>query len=162
MLIISDDAVISKYADIEDSVKGTRIVIEAGVHIDSFVKIKPTGGNGDVYIGRNTYINSGVVIYSGNGVKIGANVLVAANCTLAPVNHEYKKKDKTILEQRFKPSKGGIIIEDDVWIGANSVILDGAIIGKGAVVGASSLVNGELKPYSVNIGIPAKRKSFRE
>ena len=43
MLIISDKAIISKLADIEDSIKGTRIIIEEGVRIDSFVKIKPTG-----------------------------------------------------------------------------------------------------------------------
>ncbi len=54
------------------------------------------------------------------------------------------------------PSKGGIKIEDDVWIGANSVILDGALIRRGAVVGASSLVMAELEPYSINAGVPAK------
>jgi virginiamycin A acetyltransferase len=155
MLQISDKAKISKFADIEDSVRGTRIIIEEGVQVDSFVKIKPIGGVGDVRIGRNTHLNSGVVIYSGNGVEIGEGVLIASNCTIAPVNHEYRSKDKTILEQRFMPSKGGVRIEDDVWIGANSVVLDGAVIRKGAVVGACSLVIGELEPYSVNAGAPA-------
>ena len=162
MLIISDKAIISKLADIEDSIKGTRIIIEEGVRIDSFVKIKPTGGIGDVIIGRNTYINSGVVIYSGHGIVIGKDVLIAANCTLAAVNHQYKSKDQKIIEQRFQPSKGGIIIEDDVWIGANTVILDGAILHKGCVVGAQSLVRGELSPYSINVGCPTKQIGYRE
>ena len=70
-------------ADIEDSVRGSSIVIEDGVSIDSFVKIKPAGGDGDVVIGRDTTINSGVVIYTGNGVRIGANVAIAANTTIA-------------------------------------------------------------------------------
>lgn len=156
MLAISKRANISKLADIEDSVKGTKIVIEDGVVIDSFVKIKPAGGLGDIIIGANSYINSGTVIYTGNGVKIGKGVLIAANCTLAPVNHAYKLKDKTILEQGFMRSKGGIIIKDDVWIGANSVILDGAIIQKGAVVGANSVVQGELEEYGVYVGHPLK------
>ncbi|HEY8293682.1 MAG TPA: hypothetical protein VIG44_14430, partial [Thermomicrobiales bacterium] len=90
MLIIAESARISKLADIEESVRGTRIVIEDGVRIDAFVKIKPVGGSGDVRIGRNSYINSGVVIYSGNGVTIGEDVLVAANCTFAAVNHAYR------------------------------------------------------------------------
>ena len=111
MLVISPTAKISKFADIEDSVRGTRIVIEDGAMIDSFVKIKPVGGTGDVTIGANSFINSGCVIYSGNGVQIGRHVLVAANCTFAPVNHEYRSKDKLIIEQRFRPSKGGIIVE---------------------------------------------------
>lgn len=156
MLIISDKANVSRLADIEDSVRGTRITIEAGAFIDSFVKIKPAGGCGDVVIGQNTYVNSGTVIYTGNGVVIGKGVLISANCTIAPVNHEYHSKAKTILEQRFMPTKGGIIIEDDVWIGANTVILDGAIVRMGAVVGAGSVVMDELEPYGVYAGSPVR------
>ncbi|HUW50438.1 MAG TPA: DapH/DapD/GlmU-related protein [Sulfuricella sp.] len=162
MLVISPDSRISKLADIEDSVRGSRIVIEEGVMIDSFVKIKPVGGTGDVHIGKNSFINSGVVIYSGNGVMIGQDVLVAANCTFAPVNHEFRARDKKIVEQRFQPSRGGIVVEDDVWIGANCVILDGAILRKGCVVGAQSVVRGELEPYSINVGNPLKRVGYRE
>lgn len=162
MLIISDKAYISKLADIEDSVRGTCIVIEEGVRIDSFVKIKPAGGTGDVVIGKNSYINPGVVIYSGNGVNIGEDVLIAANCTIAPVNHEYKSKDIKIVDQRFQKSRGGIIIENDVWIGANSVILDGTVLRKGCVIGANSLVMGEIEAYSVNVGNPLRRIGYRE
>jgi len=158
MLEISPSAKISKLSDIEDSVRGTRIVIKSGVVIDSFVKIKAVGGTGDLFIGENSYINSGTVIYTGNGIQIGSGVLIAANCTLAPVNHEYASKDKTILSQRFMPSKGGILVEDDVWIGANSVICDGAIIRQGAVIGANSVVLGgeELESYGVYVGNPLR------
>lgn len=162
MNLISEQAKISKLADIEPSLRGTRIVIEDGVMIDSFVKIKPTGGNGDVIIGRNSYINSGCVLYSGNGIRIGQDVLIAANCTLAPVNHEYHSRHQTIKEQRFMESRGGIIIEDDVWIGANSVILDGSILRKGCIVGANSLVIGELEAYSINVGSPVRKVGIRE
>lgn len=160
--MISKTAQISKLADIEDSVRGTRIVIEDGVRIDSFVKIKPAGGSGDVVIGADSYINSGVVIYTGNGVTIGRNVLIAANCTLAPVNHEFRSRNLTIFEQRFQKSRGGILIEDDVWIGANCVILDGAVLRKGCVIGAQSLVNGEIEPYSINIGQPLNCVGYRK
>src|SRR5215471_5698101 len=110
MLKIAPSARISKLADLEDSVRGSRIVIESGVVIDSFVKIKPAGGLGDVTIGENSYVNSGTVIYTGNGVTIGKNVLIAANCTIAPVNHEYRSKSQKIIDQRFMPSKGGVLI----------------------------------------------------
>jgi virginiamycin A acetyltransferase len=162
MLIISPKARVSELADIEDSGRGTRIEIEEGVHIDAFVKIKPVGGTGDVRIGKHSYINSGVVIYSGNGVVIGSNVLIAANCTLAAVNHEYRSRDKLIVEQRFQKSRGGILIEDDVWIGANSVLLDGAVLRQGCVVGAGAVVNGELEPYSIHVGNPLHRIGYRE
>ncbi len=156
MLKISKTAKISKYADIEESVRGTDIIIGDNVHIDSFVKIKPAGGMGDVIIGDNCYINPGVVIYSGNGVTLGNGVLIAANCTIAPVNHEFREKDKTIYDQRFKPSKGGIVIEDDVWIGANSVVLDGVVVRRGAVFGAHSVIQGEFEEYGVYAGSPLK------
>lgn len=162
MLIISPLARISTLADIEDSVRGSRIVIEEGAFIDSFVKIKPVGGTGDVFVGRNSFINSGTVIYSGNGVVIGEDVLIAANCTFAPVNHAYRLRDKKIVDQRFQPSKGGILVEDDVWIGANCVILDGAILRKGCVIGANSLVRGELEAYSVNVGSPTRKIGSRQ
>jgi len=163
LLQISDKAIISKLADIEDSVKGTKIVIQAGVVIDAFVKIKPAGGLGDLIIDENSYINSGTVLYTGNGLRIGRNVLIAANCTLAPVNHEYRSRHTTIVEQRFMPSKGGIIIEDDVWIGANSVVLDGSIIRKGAVVASGSIVKGEeLESYGVYGGHPILLIKYRE
>lgn len=157
MLKISEKANISKLADIEDSVRGSKIQISDGVMIDSFVKVKPAGGKGNLSIDENTYINSGCVIYTGNGIQIGKGVLIAANCTIAPVNHEYRLKSKTILEQRFGEGKGGIIIEDDVWIGANSVILDGTVIKKGAIIGALSLVRGEVDSYGIYVGNPLKQ-----
>jgi len=162
MLIISKDARVSALADIEESVRGTRIVVEAGVVIDSFVKVKPAGGSGDVLIGKNSYINSGTVIYTGNGVRIGQNVLIAANCTIAPVNHEYSKRDETIQEQGFAPGKGGVIIEDDVWIGVSSVVLDGALIRKGCVIGAMSLVRGELDEFGIYAGNPLRKIGTRD
>jgi virginiamycin A acetyltransferase len=157
MLTISKSARISPNAEIDDSTRGSKIIIEDGVWIDSFVKILASGGFGDVVIGKNSYVNSGTIIYSGNGVSIGENVLIAANCTIAPVNHEFRARDKTIKEQRFMPSKGGIIIEDDVWIGANTVILDGAVVGRGCVIGALSLVKGKLGEYGVYAGNPLRK-----
>jgi len=161
MLIIAPGARISPLADIEESTRGSRVVVEDGVMIDAFVKIKFAGGNGDVVIGAGSYINSGCVLYSGNGIRIGANVLIAANCTLAATNHEYRDRTRPVREQGFRPSKGGIVIEDDVWIGANSVILDGAVVRRGCVVGAGSIVRHELPEYSVSTGAPAKTVAWR-
>lgn len=161
MLIISETAKVSRLADIEDSTRGTKIVIGDFTAIDSFVKIKPAGGDGDVEIGKNCSLNSGIVIYTGNGVRIGDNVAIAANTTIAPTNHEFRSRDVPIQEQRFMPSRGGIIIEDDVWIGANVVILDGAKLGKGCVVGAGAVVRGDLPAYSVNVGAPSRVVAYR-
>lgn len=153
---------ISDLADIESSTRGTRIIIGENSVIDSFVKVKPAGGLGDLSIGVGCTINSGCVLYTGNGITIGDEVAIAANCTFAPTNHEYKNKNIPILKQGFKKSKGGILIGNDVWIGANCVILDGAKIGNGCVIGANSLIVGELEEYGVYVGNPIKLIGVRK
>jgi acetyltransferase-like isoleucine patch superfamily enzyme len=156
MLQIDSSARISPQADIEDSVRGSRITVGAHSVIDSFVKVKPAGGSGDLLIGEHVVINSGCVLYTGQGITIGNHVAIAANCTFAPVNHAYQDKSRLIREQGFLPGKGGIVIEDDVWIGANCVLLDGAVLRRGCVVGAGSIVRGELAAYTVYAGQPLR------
>jgi virginiamycin A acetyltransferase len=156
MIEIDSTANVSPLADIEDSVRGTRIVIGPHVAIDSFVKIKPVGGVGDIIIGEGSHINSGTVLYTGNGITIGRYALIAANCTLAPVNHSFTRRDTFIRLQGFQQSRGGILIEDDVWIGANCAVLDGAIIQRGVVVGAGAVVRGELVAYGIYAGNPLR------
>ncbi|MGZ5037650.1 MAG: acyltransferase [Usitatibacter sp.] len=160
-IVIDPSARISALADIEDSVRGTTIRVGANSVVDSFVKVKPAGGSGDVVIGRNTIVNSGCVIYSGNGVVIGDNVAIAANCVFAPVDHEFRERGRLIREQRFRPGKG-IVVEDDVWIGAGCVLLDGAILRRGCVIGAMSLVRGEVEAYTVHAGNPLRLIGRRE
>jgi acetyltransferase-like isoleucine patch superfamily enzyme len=162
MLIISETARVSPLADLEDSTRGTRIEVMAGAVIDAFVKIKPAGGFGDVVIGPGSVINSGCVLYTGHGIRIGANVLIAANCTLAATNHEYRDPARLIRDQGFMPSRGGILIEDDVWIGANAVLLDGAILRQGCIVGAGAVVRDEREAFSINVGSPARTIGWRK
>jgi len=153
---IHSTANISSLADIEHSIIEEYLEIGSGSTVDSFVKFKPAGGTGKIIIGNNCYINSGCVFYSGNGIAIGNDVLIASNCTLAPTNHSFEKLDQPILTQRFQPSRGGIVIQDNVWIGANCVILDGAFIETGCVVAAGSLVRQRLKTDGVYAGTPAR------
>ncbi|MCW5222448.1 acyltransferase [Verminephrobacter aporrectodeae] len=156
MLDVHATAQISPWADIEDSVRGSRIVVGAHSVIDSFVKIKPAGGSGHLIVGAHVVINAGCVLYTGNGICIGDHVAIAANCTFAPVNHACTQRDRLIREQGFAPGKGGIVLEDDVWVGANCVLLDGAVLRRGCVLGAGSIVHGELRAYTVYAGQPVR------
>lgn len=157
MIVLDPLARVSPLADIEDSTRGTRIEVGAHSVIDSFVKFKPAGGSGDVIIGQYVTINSGCVLYTGNGIRIGNHVAIAANCTFAPTNHAYADRDRLIREQGFLPSRGGIVIEDDVWLGANIVLLDGTLIRRGCVIGAGSIVKGELDEYGIYAGNPLRK-----
>lgn len=160
-ILIDPTARVSPLADIEDSLRGTLITVGAHSVIDSFVKIKPAGGSGNIVIGKHSTINSGCVIYTGNGVQIGDSVAIAANCVLAPVNHEFRSAAMLIRAQGFMPGKGGIIIEDDVWIGGGCTLLDGAILRRGCVIGAMSLVRGEVPAYSIQVGNPMRLLGWR-
>lgn len=160
--IFDESAKVSDKASIELSSRGTNTVIGKNSVVDDFVKIKHVGGTGDVIIGNNVYLNSFTVIYSGNGVKIGSNTAIGPNCSIVPINHKFDDKNRLISEQRFAESKGGIVIEEDVWIGAGVIILDGAFIQKGAVIGAGSLVNKEVEAYSINIGSPCRKVGSRQ
>ncbi len=104
----------------------------------------------DVSIGGNTYVISETI------VKFGSNILVAGNTYIvAGGNHRFERRDIPIIEQDSY-SKGGIEIKESVWIGANVTIIDGVKIGKGAIVGASSLVLKDVPEYTIVGGVPAK------
>lgn len=152
MHLIASTARISPLCDLEDSVRGSRLVVGEHVMIDAFVKLAFTGGSGDVVIGDWCYINSGCVLYSGNGITLGRDVLLAANCVLAPTDHAYDDRDTPVRLQGFRASRGGIVVEDDVWVGAGSVLLDGTVLRRGAVVAAGSVVRGEVAPFTIVAG----------
>jgi virginiamycin A acetyltransferase len=156
------DVYISPDARIHPSIRGSRITIGDFSQIYDFVCIRAVGGIGDITIGAHCYINPSCVMYSGNGITLGDYVLLAPGVMLLPSNHAYASRDLPIRHQGFSPSKGGIVIEDDVWLGANCVVLDGTSIGKGSIVAAGSVVRGVIPAYEVWGGVPAVKIKVRE
>ncbi|MEJ7587421.1 MAG: acyltransferase [Ferruginibacter sp.] len=120
----------------------SRISIGNHSQINPFVTLWPL----DLQIGHHTQVNPGTAIYG--KVSIGNHVMIAPNCMLAGGSHNY---DDTVQYMMYQHSKEkGITIEDDVWIGANSTILDGVTIGKGAIVGANSIFK-DVAGYSIAV-----------
>jgi len=107
----------------------------------------------NIEIGSNIKINRGVFITAPGKIKIGNYVLIGPYTVINSGNHSYSDPDVPIRSQGhvIKP----IVIEDDVWIGANSTILAGVTIGRGAVVGAGAVVTKNVDPYTVVGGVPA-------
>lgn len=93
-------------------------------------------------------------------VVIGSNTWIAPNAYIVPTTHCYKRRDMTISEQGVRG--GDIIIGEDCWIGINVVISPGITIGKGAVIGANSVVTRDVPEYAVAVGVPAKVIGSRE
>lgn len=160
-LTVAPSAWISPDARIFPSVRGTKIVIGAGSRLFEFAVIRAVGGRGDVLIGERCMINPHCVLYSGSGIEIGDDVALAPGVQIVPANHAYHRRDIPIAQQGFLPSKGGAKIGNDVWVGANAVLLDGAEIGKGAIIAAGAVVSGKVPPYEIWGGVPAKKIGIR-
>lgn len=111
----------------------------------------------ELYVGENTWL--GVNAFICGKVKIGANVMLGPNVVIPGANHRIDDLKKNMIDSGLKIK--GTIIEDDVWIGANAVILDGVTIKKGAVIGAGSVVTRDVPEYSIVVGNPAKIVRYR-
>jgi acetyltransferase-like isoleucine patch superfamily enzyme len=155
-LDIDPTAYVSPDARIHPSQRGTRIVIGAHTQVYDFVVIRAVGGDGDIVIGQHCYINPHCTLYSGAGIRLGNYVLIAPGCSIVPANHAHQRTDVVMRKQGFMPSRGGVVVEDDVWIGANCVLLDGTYIESGVVVAAGSVVSGRLTGRAVWGGNPVR------
>lgn len=128
------------------------IVIGKNVVIKNHVSLLTYSGK--IIIGDNTSINPYTIIYGHGDVKIGKNVMIAAQSIIVSSNHNFNNTSIPMNQQGV--STKGIHISDDVWLGANVKVLDGVTIGKGAVIAAGSVVNKSVPDYAIVAGVPAK------
>lgn len=127
---------------------GNNVNIEKGATFSYSVKIGNNSG-----LGVRCEINGEVEI--GNNVMMGPDVIIYTQ------NHAFRNKKELIINQGyFLPQK--VIIGDDVWIGRCVIILPGVHIGKGAVIGAGSVVAKDIPEYAIAVGNPVVIKGYRE
>jgi acetyltransferase-like isoleucine patch superfamily enzyme len=107
-----------------------------------------------IKIGRNSLIGEYNVLRGQGGITIGDRVYTAPGVQLLAVNHQFDDLTRPMVEQGITAQ--GIVVEDDVWIGANVVVTDGVRIGKGAVVAAGAVVTQDVPAHTVVGGVPAK------
>lgn len=155
-LSIDPTAWVSPDARIHPSQRGTRISIGAHSQVYDYVVIRAVGGTGDIVIGEHCYINPHCVLYSGSGIRFGNYVLVGPGCSIVPANHATDRTDVVMRKQGFMASRGGVVVEDDVWIGAHCVVLDGTYIESGAVIAAGSVVSGRITGKALWGGNPCR------
>lgn len=149
--------------DIHDDAKlvlGDNVTLTSrnrGYHLSLYspVKLFADRPNASIRIGRNTRIH-GTCVHAHHAVTIGENCLIAANCQIFDANGH----DLSFVypENRIHTtgSASPIIIEDNVWIGAHSIILPGAHVGYGSVIAAGSIVTKGIPPMVVAGGNPAR------
>jgi len=112
-----------------------------------------TSKEGNIVTGDEVYLN-GTSIISEVSVTLGKRIMIGANTVIMDTNsHNVPYENR--LRRWDKIKRKAIVIEDDVWIGANCFIMKGVVIGKGSIIGAGSVVNNEVKPFSIYAGNPA-------
>lgn len=109
-------------------------------------------------VGESVYFPSDLVITqnfveNSASITLGDRVSIAPRVMLLALSHP----NASNIRDSIVTSKHTIIIEDDVWIGAGSIILSGVTVGKGAVIGAGSVVTKDVEPYTIVVGNPARK-----
>jgi acetyltransferase-like isoleucine patch superfamily enzyme len=139
---------------------GEKGLIRLGYHsrIDHHTIIQ--ANDGQIEIGSHVYVGPYSILRGDGGLRIGDDVLISPQVVIMSANHNYRDKSRLIREQgeTFK----GIVIENDVWIGAGAKVMDGVAVSAGAVVAAGAVVTRDVAPYMVVGGVPARVIGQRE
>jgi serine acetyltransferase len=133
----------------EDTLVGSHVTLSAGMVPGQQMVTDPV-----VRIGDRCLIGRGSAIVGHLSIDIGDDVFTGMNVYVTDQNHGYEELDTPIGRQL--PSEDPVTIGADSWIGSGAVILPGAKIGRHVVVGANSVVRGEIPDFSVVVGVPGR------
>jgi acetyltransferase-like isoleucine patch superfamily enzyme len=153
-ITLGNRCIIDDYASLGVRGEGARIALGDRVLIGrhSVLDIR----NGSAEIGDDTSVGATCRLgCDGGATRIGRYVMIAAYCYIGGGAHGSDRTDIPMALQS-NVSKGGVTIEDDVWIGAGSLVMDGVRIGRGSIVGAGSLVTRDIPALSIAFGSPAR------
>ena len=153
-VIIEDKCIIKKGAIINSRVdeKEYGIWLGENVKIHEYAYLDDYGGR--IQIGSNTGIGQFCVIGGQGGLKIGRDCMIAGHTYIVSANHKFDNISIPFREQGEE--KKGIIIGNNVWIGAGCIILDGVTIGDNSVIGAGTVVTKSVISGTLNVGVPSK------
>jgi acetyltransferase-like isoleucine patch superfamily enzyme len=154
--------------------------LQLGAHVfigDNVIIYQSNIGSGPVQLGDRVHLNRDIVIEIGSGgsltigastaiqprcqfsaykapIRIGCDVQIAPYCAFYPYNHSFAPGQ--LIRKQPLQTRGGITIEDDVWLGVGVIVLDGVRIGKGAVIGAGAVVAHNIPDGAIATGVPAR------
>jgi acetyltransferase-like isoleucine patch superfamily enzyme len=107
-------------------------------------------------IGDHVFVGAGCEFNFKRGITIGSHCLIASGCYFIDHDHQSARRDVPMGTQSGGP-EAPVTLENDVWIGANAVLLKGVTIGKGAIVAAGAVVRDSIPAYEIWGGVPAKK-----
>jgi acetyltransferase-like isoleucine patch superfamily enzyme len=142
------------HGDVLDALRAGRLEIGAGTLLEPNVWLTcPDPAH--IRIGSGSFLNIAVMVAAAELVEIGDHCMFANGCFVTDADHRFDDPEKPVPWQGFT-SKGPTRVGDNVWCGANVVITSGVTVGERCVIGANSVVNRDLPPFSIAAGAPAK------
>jgi len=144
--------VLEKHARLYANGENAQIKIGDYTTIYPYVLLKTNGGK--IEIGKGCSVNDYSILYGYGGITIGDDVHIAAHTVIIASEHDYSRLGNPDFSKDMLGK--GVKIENNVWIGANAVILDGVTIGRGSVIGAGAVVTKDIPPDSIAVGVPAR------
>jgi acetyltransferase-like isoleucine patch superfamily enzyme len=171
------------YVSPQAALHGAALHLSPGCFVDDDVVILQHPGGGPVHLAERVHLYRGCVVETGPGgslrigqdthiqprcqftafagpIVIGDRVQIAPNCSFYPYDHGFAARER-IVDQPLC-SRGGIIIEDDAWLGVSVTVLDGVVIGGGAVIGAGAVVTHSVPAGAIAVGVPARVVGSRQ
>ncbi len=136
-----------------------RLMLGAGMFIDAGAVLRCGGQDwcppdGGITICADSYVGPNAVLFGGAGIEISDAALISPGVVITSPQHSFDTAEVDIREQPL--CFGRVVIERDVWIGANATVLPGIRIGHGSVVGAGAVVGHDVEPGKVVLGVPER------
>ncbi len=136
-----------------------QVLWRSQIHLDGPVRVHPTASirnAANIYVGRNSHINLNCCIWAGERscIRLGADLLMGPGVMLFAGNHGLKRQIPMMHQPR---TEADIVIGDDVWLGAGTIVTGGVQLAQGIMVAAGAVVTKSIdEPYSIIGGIPAR------
>ncbi len=157
-IVLGRSVVVSEYSildgrsgkDLRSIVVGDRSILSNNVMLSC--------KDGSITIGNDVGINAQTIVQSTNSnpVEIGDDCIIGQRCLIiGGGNYDISAREE-LIRSRPISSDGGVVLENNVWLGANVSVLGGVRIGQGSVAGAGAVISRTIPSYSVCMGIPAK------
>ncbi len=150
-LTLQDDVMINALSK-GGVVFGRNVTLCKGTTIDCTGVIREIGEG--LVVGDYVGMSEGCFIQVRGPVKIGSHVMFGPGVSIFSENHCFDDPDKRLTEQ--PTLRKGVVIEDNVWVGAKAIILDGVTVGTGSIVAAGCVVTKDVPPCSIVAGVPGK------
>ncbi len=113
-----------------------------------------------IVIGDRVFLGAGCEFNICARLEIGADCLIASGCKF--IDHDHGAESTEVpMNQQGNGLRAGIVLEEDVWLGANVIVLKGVRLGRGAIVAAGAVVNRDVAPYEIWGGVPARKIGLR-